>query len=168
MCFFTMLFERILINHLMIHHNTVLHTRMLYKITRSFIAFFDKTPIGSILNRFSNDLGSLDKQNWVTFHTVLWGIINILFLTGTVCIVNPLVFIPSVFVMLGLIQIRRIFTKPSVDTKRLDLVSRSPLYSEISATINGLLIIRVFRQGGRFIRTFLGTIYTNSKCYFFM
>jgi len=148
--------------------NTNIHQIMLRKTTRALISFFDNTPIGVILNKFSNDLGLLDKTNWETVHNVLWGICMLFFAIGTVCLINPYVLIPSAIIFWGLVKIRNFFAKASVETKRLDLMSRSPLYSEISATLNGLLIIRVFRQGGRFVQTFMDILYKNSRCLLFM
>ena len=48
-----------------------MHGQMLSKLSRTFISFFDETPIGTILNRFSNDIGSLDKGNWILFFDIL-------------------------------------------------------------------------------------------------
>jgi len=148
--------------------NTNIHQIMLRKTTRALTSFFDNTPIGVVLNKFSNDLGLLDKTNWETVHNVLWGACMLFFAIGTVCIINPYVLIPSAIIFWGLVKIRNFFAKSSVETKRLDLMSRSPLYSEISATLNGLLIIRVFRQGGRFVQTFMDILYKNSRCLLFM
>mmetsp|Transcript_32940 Transcript_32940/g.29815 ORF Transcript_32940/g.29815 Transcript_32940/m.29815 type:complete len:335 (-) Transcript_32940:433-1437(-) len=80
---------------------------------------------------------------------------------------NPWVIIPCIVIAWGLSRVRRIFAKPTQEAKRLDLSSRSPLYSEISSTIHGLLIIRVFRQGGNFMKNFLELMYENSRCLLF-
>jgi ATP-binding cassette, subfamily C (CFTR/MRP), member 4 len=40
--------------------NTILHGKMIEKILRSKVVYFDQTPVGRILNRFSTDMGSLD------------------------------------------------------------------------------------------------------------
>jgi ABC-type multidrug transport system fused ATPase/permease subunit len=136
---------------------------MLRKIIRAPIRFFDKTPVGSILNRFSNDLGQLDKVNWGALVDVFGGAIGITVLTITVVSLNFYVIIPVLLVGFGLRRFRDFFAKPTGETKRLDLVSRSPMYSDISSTIHGLLIVRVFRQGGRFIQRFLNLIHNNSR-----
>jgi ATP-binding cassette, subfamily C (CFTR/MRP), member 4 len=159
---------RVMFNHFLLKCNSELHEIMIRKITRAPTAFFDKTPIGSILNRFSNDMGLLDKNNWGTMHFVLWGSCNIIFLLVTISLINPFVMVPSILVIYLLLRIRGTFEKPTTQTKRLDLQSRSPLYSSISETLNGLLMIRVFQQGGRFIRSFMDIIYENSRSFGFM
>lgn len=125
--------------------NSKLHAEMLRRIIRAPIRFFDKTPVGSVLNRFSNDLGQLDKVNWTALVDVIGGLVGIAVLTLTVIMMNYYIIIPFVLVAFGLRKFRDFFAKPSGETKRLDLASRSPMYSEISSTIHGLLIVRVFR-----------------------
>lgn len=168
MVLITNILEGMMLNYILLQINTNIHKLMLLKVTNSIVSFFDLTPIGTILNRFSNDIGMLDRQNQQTISAVLWGTMNLTFMIGTICYVNPLVLIPAFIVFIALIYLRKAFSKPSLESKRLDLASRSPLYSEISSTLNGLVIIRVFRQGGRFIRNFYDTIYNNFKCMLFM
>jgi len=149
----------------LLESNTKLHAKMLYKISRTFIAFFDSTPIGNILNRFSNDLGVLDKANFNSVYDVFDMTCAIIILLCYICYMNPFLTVPCVIVILILLKFKVFFTKPTVELRRVDLISRSPIYSEISSTLNGLLAIRVYNQGPRFIRNFLDVIYTSSKTF---
>jgi ATP-binding cassette subfamily C (CFTR/MRP) protein 4 len=105
---------------------------MLKSITRAMVVFFDQTPIGVILNRFSNDLGASDKQNVNIFYDSIEGLNYLVFFVITLMWVSPVVITPSVIVMLILWRVKIFFAKPTVDSRRLDLISRSPIYSEIS------------------------------------
>lgn len=165
--FLTRYFKTLLSAKFFVGTHTALHAQMILKITRSVTSFFDITPVGSILNRFSNDLGQLDKATWQSLHDALSGLLSVVVLTLTVVAMNPLVILPCIIIGLGLARVRAVFAKPTQESKRLDLSSRSPLYSEISATINGLLIIRVFRQGGRIVKNFLELVYQNSRAMIF-
>ena len=72
-----------------------LHGQMFEKILRAPPIFFDKNPSGTILNRFSKDMGAMDEMLPQTNLDVLW------LFTGTMCVffiviyVRPLVVIPT-------------------------------------------------------------------------
>jgi len=161
-------FRRIFVTRFLLLTNSELHSRMLKALVRAKVLFFDQNPIGRIINRFSNDLGVLDKQNLITFFDCIDGTIMNGSLLLTVCVINPQIVLPSVLIAYLLYKVKLYFTKPMVEVKKLDLTSRSPLFSMVSSTINGLMIIRIFQQGGNFIREFMDKIYQNSKAFVFM
>ena len=148
--------------------NSNMHETMLNRIIRATVTFFDTTPIGTVLNRFSNDLGVLDGRNVSTLADVIDGFVSLPMMMMTILAIDFTAIIPCAIVVLILYNIKRFFEKPIMETKRLDLSSRAPLYSEISATINGLLAIRVYRQGGNFIRRFCELLYQNSRAFLYM
>jgi len=148
--------------------NTNMHNKALKGIAKSRILFFDQTPIGAVLNRFSNDLGTLDTGNAQLMPWVIDGFIYVLLRMITLIIINPYLFVPIVIVVVLALKIKYFLEKAVMETKRIDLSSRSPLYSEVSATINGLLAIRVFRQSGNFIQRFCEMLHTNLRAYLYM
>lgn len=52
--------------------------------------------------------------------------------------------------------------------RRLDSVTRSPLYSIYGETIAGVTIIRAFGAGSKFLRDMLRNVDTNANPYFWM
>jgi len=145
--------------------NSNLHKKMLQKLSRTFVAFFDSTPIGNMLNRFSNDLGVLDNDNWYVVYDVLDQCIAVgLFVTYLV-IIQPAILIPCTIVLFALFKVKAFFAKPTVELRRIDLMAKSPIYSEISSTLNGLLAIRVYNQGARFVDQFMDLLYTSVQAY---
>jgi len=160
--------KRVKVSHFLLSTNSALHERMLEIVIRAKVLFFDINPIGRVLNRFANDMGTLDKPNLITFFDIMDGVLNSVSLLLTVCLINPALFIPSVAIVYLLYRTKQYFTVPNVETKKLELSSRSPIFSRISSTLNGLIIIRVYNSGGRFIREFLDLIYQNSKAFLFM
>ena len=154
--------------NLVLSINTELHNRMIRACLRSKVAFFDVNPIGRILNRFSSDLGILDKNNLREIFSLLDNIINYLASLGTVCLINSTILLPIIVVLFGLLKIKTFFKKPVVLAKKLDLISKSPLLSAVPATVHGLIIIRAYNQGGRFIKGFTDILYNNLKTHLFV
>ena len=73
---------------MIVHSSRILHSEMLANILRSAMMFFDTTPIGRILNRFSRDLDTVEvvlpfaAQHWLnTFINLLATIIIISYST---------------------------------------------------------------------------------------
>jgi len=145
--------------------NSKLHEKMLYKISRTFVAFFDATPIGSVINRFSNDLGTLDRGNFPIIYDLMDLLFALAFYLLYLCFINFFIAIPALIVIYSLYKVKDFFAKPSLELKRVELTSRSPIFSEISSTLHGLLIIRVYHQSQRFIDNFLDLLYKNSRAY---
>lgn len=61
-------FKILILIKFILNTNSVLHKKLIESVSKSKISFFDKTPCGAILNRFSSDLGVLDKSLWVLLY----------------------------------------------------------------------------------------------------
>ena len=155
-------------NRYLLSTNSELHLKMLNAIVRANVLFFDINPVGRVLNRFANDLGALDKNNAKMIFELIDGFIGQISLLITVCVINPAIILPAILVMYGLVLTRKQFAKPMTLTKKLELASKSPMLSAVPATLQGLIIIRVYNQGGRFIKEFMDMIYNSVKTYTFL
>jgi ATP-binding cassette subfamily C (CFTR/MRP) protein 4 len=68
-------------------------------------------------------------------------------LLGTVILVgllNPWAFIPAAFAASGILFIRYRYARCFRDLKRIEGVTRSPVYSHLTSTIHGLKVIRSY------------------------
>ncbi|XP_078667891.1 ATP-binding cassette sub-family C member 4-like isoform X1 [Branchiostoma floridae x Branchiostoma belcheri] len=139
-------------NCIMASHN--LHNSMFHAIIRTPILFFDTNPVGRILNRFSKDMGQLDEQlpwQFVEFVQYTLLTVGVVILTG---VVNPWVFIPVVPLLLIFLYLRQYFLATSRDVKRLEATTRSPVFSHLSATLQGLTTIRALVANNIVLREF--------------
>nr|XP_008197283.1 PREDICTED: multidrug resistance-associated protein 1 isoform X1 [Tribolium castaneum]XP_008197292.1 PREDICTED: multidrug resistance-associated protein 1 isoform X1 [Tribolium castaneum] len=145
----------------------LLHHLLLSNILRvPCTTFFDVTPVGRILNRFSKDVDTLDNilpmtlRGWITcFFSVLG--------TLVVISVSTPIFI-AVIVPIGILYyfIQRFYVATSRQLKRLESVSRSPIYSHFGETITGVQAIRAFREQDRFIKESEHRVDVNQVCYY--
>jgi len=136
---------------------------MLDKIIRSPPDFFDTNPVGRILNRFSNDVGVLDKFLPLPQEDVVTISIAFFAMTIAIAYINPTTLGPIFFGAIIIWLITRFCTEGVKQTKVFELTSRSPVYSLFSTTLAGLISIRSYNQIGQFQKSFAKLMDTNLK-----
>ncbi|XP_077987994.1 ATP-binding cassette sub-family C member 4-like isoform X1 [Glandiceps talaboti] len=131
-----------------------LHNRMFAAIIRTTIYFFDTNPVGRILNRFSRDIGYMDEVLPLSlFYFVQIGF-QIPCLVIVASVINPWLFIPTVPLVILFMYLRKYYLATSRDIKRLEGVARSPVFSHLSASLQGLCTIRAFNAETVFVQEF--------------
>ncbi|XP_072595854.1 ATP-binding cassette sub-family C member 2 isoform X2 [Vulpes vulpes] len=148
------------------HASNILHRQLLSNILQAPMSFFDTTPTGRIVNRFAGDISTVDDtlpQSLRSWILCFLGIISTLVM---ICTATPVFII--VIIPLGIIyvSIQIFYVATSRQLKRLDSVTRSPIYSHFSETVSGLSVIRAFEHQQRFLKHNEVGIDTNQKCVF--
>uniref|UniRef100_A0A8C2VPQ5 ATP binding cassette subfamily C member 3 n=1 Tax=Chinchilla lanigera TaxID=34839 RepID=A0A8C2VPQ5_CHILA len=120
-------------------HNTLLQNKM-----RSPQSFYDTTPSGRILNRFSKDIWVIDELLAPTILMLFNTFYNSLSILVIIVASTPLfiVVVLPLAVFYGFVQ--RFYVATSRQLKRLESVSRSPIYSHFSETVSGTSVIRAY------------------------
>ncbi|GAV06012.1 hypothetical protein RvY_16054-2 [Ramazzottius varieornatus] len=127
------------------------HEGLLRRIMRAPMAFFDTTPLGRIVNRFSKDIDTVDTVIPMAFRFWLNCFFQVAATAVIICITTPI--FASVVVPLGLLYyfVQRFYIPTSRQLKRLESVSCSPIYSHFQESITGSSVIVAQRQMERFI-----------------
>ena len=131
-----------------------LHDKMVVAILQAPVLFFDSNPVGRILNRFSKDIGCLDELLPKTF---LASIQYVLLVSASIIvptITNPWLLLIVVPLAVVVMYISRYYLKTSRQLKRLESICRSPVFSHISETLNGLDTIRTRGRQKDFVDKF--------------
>ncbi|KAJ3128402.1 hypothetical protein HK100_009178 [Physocladia obscura] len=129
----------------------VLHQAALSRIIRAPTLFFDTTPLGRIMNRFSKDQDSIDSSLPDAFRSFLSTFSNAISTFALIIYATP-IFAAVLFpVLVGYYFVQNLYRATSRELKRLDSISRSPLYANFGATIAGLSTIRAYGEQSRFI-----------------
>jgi ABC-type multidrug transport system fused ATPase/permease subunit len=116
--------------------------------------FFDTTPIGQILNRFSKDIDELDTRLPFMVEAV---ILNLSLLATLVIMISVLFYwfvIALVFFIALFVFLNIMFRRSVRELKRLDNISRSPIFSHISASVQGLSTLHAYGKTDEFLETF--------------
>ncbi|CAG8502741.1 9329_t:CDS:10 [Gigaspora rosea] len=144
-----------------------LHNGMLGKILSATIRFYDTTPIGRILNRFSKDMETIDQN----FSPVVMFLLYSCYATASVIlvisIVMPQFLIAAVFISAIYIIIGAYYIATSRDLKRLESISRSPIYAAFGETIIGVSTIRAFGAEKRLMKRMLNLVDNNNRPFIF-
>ncbi|XP_054157840.1 multidrug resistance-associated protein 1-like isoform X1 [Oppia nitens] len=143
-----------------------LHQRLMNAMMHSPMSFFDTTPIGRIVNRFSKDIDILDTLMQMSLRILLNTTLSVLATIIIITIETPLfiaVFVP-IFIIYYLIQ--KVYIITSRQLKRLESITRSPIYTHFSETINGVSTIRAYACSDRFIKESDKRVDNNMMCYY--
>ena len=119
-----------------------LHNKMLKRLVHTPVHFFDNNPSGRILNRFSKDIGFMDEQLPLTFYDFWQHAANIIAIIIATSIDQVFLLIPFAILLVFMLILRFYYLRTSSQVKRLESVARSPLFSHISLTLQGLSTIR--------------------------
>ncbi|CAG9840903.1 unnamed protein product [Diabrotica balteata] len=152
--------------HLALTSSTALHNQMFQNIIYSPMRFFNINPSGRILNRFSKDIGVMDENLPMTLmDTVQIGlyVFSICLVIGslTIWIVIPTVLLAVLFYLM-----RIVFVQTSRDVKRIEAVTRSPIFTHLSASLQGLTTIRAFKAQDILKKEFDNYQNLNTSAYF--
>ncbi|XP_072240527.1 ATP-binding cassette sub-family C member 4-like isoform X2 [Leuresthes tenuis] len=131
-----------------------LHNNMFSAVLRTHVRFFDVNPIGRILNRFSKDIGQMDSMLPITFVDFYQLFLQNAGVVAVAASVIPLILIPVVPLLLFFLYLRRYYLHTSRDIKRLESTTRSPVFSHLSSSLQGLWTIRAFRAEERLKKAF--------------
>ncbi|PQE11407.1 abc metal ion transporter protein [Rutstroemia sp. NJR-2017a BVV2] len=133
-------------NIVLVQASRKLHERMAFAIFRSPMSFFETTPAGRILNRFSSA--------------------RALFTLGVISSAVP-AFIALIVPLSGVYYwVQRYYLRTSRELKRLDSVSRSPIYAHFQESLGGVGTIRAYRQQQRFTKENEWRVDANLRAYF--
>ncbi|XP_068230341.1 ATP-binding cassette sub-family C member 4-like isoform X1 [Palaemon carinicauda] len=142
--FFLSLGRTILFFVMCMTSSRTLHNRMFKSVIRVPIKFFDTHPVGQILNRFTKDLGQVDEMLPITIFDVVTILLNFLGIIVVIASINIWVIVPTVLLGVIFVFLRRFYLCTARDVKRLEGITRSPVFSHLSASLQGLTTIRAF------------------------
>ncbi|RYE84885.1 MAG: ATP-binding cassette domain-containing protein, partial [Methanosarcinales archaeon] len=128
----------------------LLHHDMLARVLRSPISFFDATPVGRILNRFSGDVDTVDKMLPSTFQNLMSLSTRIVSTFIVQAIVFPFILISMLPLALIYFFIQSFYRHSSRELKRLDSITKSPVYATLSECLSGVSTLRAFQAFRRF------------------
>ena len=131
-----------------------LHEEMVHSVFGAAVAFFDVTPQGRILNRFSSDMVIVDEELSQSISQLTNSLFSVFGALAAIAAATQGIFlILCVPLVIIYEKIQRYFRKSNTAIARLQSVSLSPIYTDFSQALAGLSTIRAYGVGQRFVDT---------------
>ncbi|XP_063019479.1 ATP-binding cassette sub-family C member 2 [Melospiza melodia melodia] len=141
----------------------VMHQLLLSNILRAPMSFFDTTPVGRIINRFAKDIFTVDETIPTSFRTWISCFMGIISTLIVICLATPFFAIVIIPLSIFYYFVLRFYVATSRQLRRLDSVTRSPIYSHFGETVSGLSVIRAYGHQERFLKKNEITMDINQK-----
>ncbi|KAL2176452.1 uncharacterized protein P884DRAFT_203184 [Thermothelomyces heterothallicus CBS 202.75] len=145
-----------------------LHDGLMKAVTGAKFKFFDVTPLGQMMNRFSKDLEAVDQEVAPIAIGVMTCALGIMVTIMLIAYVTPMFLIAGVFIAIAYVFLGQFYLHASRDLKRLESVERSPLFQQFGETLSGVTTIRAYGDERRFIRDNLARINTQLRPFIYL
>jgi ATP-binding cassette subfamily C (CFTR/MRP) protein 1 len=130
------------------------------------MSFFDTTPLGRIINRFSKDVYTVDAQLPYTVRGYVGTIARVTCILFYIVLITPLFLLGLVPLLIFYYMAQKFYLKTSRELTRIENTARSPIYALFSETLDGITTIRAYHAEKRLIQRNNKFLDNNQKSYF--
>ncbi|KAK6512549.1 hypothetical protein TWF481_001434 [Arthrobotrys musiformis] len=128
-----------------------LFNNMTHTVLRAPTRWFDTTPVGRILNRFSADFTKIDSN--LANHIAFFGY-SVLSLVGIViaaAFITPIMLICAIILFGVGLALALFYLKTAREIKRIESVNKSPIFELFGSVLLGVGTIRAFGESEAYI-----------------
>jgi ABC-type multidrug transport system fused ATPase/permease subunit len=143
-----------------------MHDKMLASVLGAPVRFFDSTPVGRIIQRFSRDIESVDVYLQWSFISVVHCLLQIAVSVCLILALVPFMIVIIAPVLFAYYIIQKNYRSPAREAKRFDSVARSPRYSHFKETLQGLVVIRSFSKEKWFMESFYQKLAESQRMFY--
>ena len=129
-----------------------IHFKLITSITGAKFQFFDVTPQGQLMNRFSKDLQVIDQNLAAGLGSILSRIVTILSQIILISSFMPKFLFPVVVLSIVYALAGMIYLQSARSLKRLEAAQRSPLHQQFGEVLRGMVTIRAYGDEARFVK----------------
>ena len=141
---------------------TLLHNNMIAYVMQLKVAFFDCTPSGRVINRFSKDVDTIDSSLPLTMIQLIGCLAAIGTSFVVITVITPFFVVALLPIVMMYAMLQRFYIPTSREVQRIESVTRSPIYAGFSETVTGASVIRAFGRIEHFIKDSDKKIYINN------
>lgn len=141
---------------------------LLMKVMRAEVRFFDSTPIGRIMNRFSKDIEGIDQDLPPSAEMLIICSIACISTVILITFITPAFLIFGVFMSWIMFKVGAAYLSISRELKRLEAVTRSPINQHFTETLVGVTTLRAYGDERRFMVENMSKIDANNRPFFYV
>ncbi|ELP90446.1 multidrug resistance-associated protein, putative [Entamoeba invadens IP1] len=119
-----------------------LHKKLVHKLMKCKLGFFDVTPMGRIVNYFSSDFQNIDYSIPQTCEMLMVNITNVVIVSITICKASIYLIVLVLVIVIIFIFIYLFVSKSIIELQRLEGITRAPIFVHYDQTLLGLSTIR--------------------------
>ncbi|EPS42274.1 hypothetical protein H072_3753 [Dactylellina haptotyla CBS 200.50] len=145
-----------------------MHDHLLHTVLRAKFRFFDSTPLGRIINRFSKDLEAVDQEVAPVALGMIHSLAYVITIVVLITAITPGFLLAGIIITAIYWLIGAFYLRASRDLKRLESIQRSPLYQHFGETLAGITTIRAYGDERRFVRDNLEKVDKHNRPFFYL
>uniref|UniRef100_F7BXT9 ATP binding cassette subfamily C member 11 n=1 Tax=Ornithorhynchus anatinus TaxID=9258 RepID=F7BXT9_ORNAN len=134
--------------------SSAFHNNLFKKVLRCPMSFFDTTPTGRLLNCFSGDLDELDRNLPIIVEEFLLLIFILMSIFTIILVLSPYFLVVGGIFTAFPFYLMTVFKASIRVIKRMENCSRSPLFSHILTSVQGLSSIHIYGKTEDYIQHF--------------
>lgn len=129
----------------------ILHNKMLWNLMHAPMTFFDATPLGRLINRFTTDVASLDDRLSTVLYYTTRSFLNLVVNLITIISGGPIVSLVIIPLAYFGNEYRKLYVPASRKVSRMGSAADSPILSHIEESLKGQSLLRTFDRTAQFI-----------------
>ncbi|KAJ3100106.1 hypothetical protein HDU97_002488 [Phlyctochytrium planicorne] len=145
-----------------------LHQNLIHRILHAPTKFFDTTPIGRILNRTTSDITTIDQLVMSYLTNFIGYITELFFIVVVIGTITPLFFVALAPAIAAYHFFGKRYLNFSIQLKRLESITRSPIYAMFSETLTGASTIRAYAATDRLTKENLDLVNISNRAFFYL
>ncbi|KAG7884553.1 hypothetical protein KL938_001680 [Ogataea parapolymorpha] len=128
-----------------------LHNDMATAVLASPMSFFETTPLGRVINRFSQDMSKIDSALPRVFAAVFNSVVKTIFTLVIIGSTMPPFLLIIAALSVVYLYYQKFYIIVSRDLKRIVSITKSPIFAHIQESLSGAETIRAYDQESKFV-----------------
>lgn len=129
----------------------IMFQELLSAVLHAPLRWIDTTPMGRLINRFTSDFDMLDAYMGFDLNNLLVGATDCMVVLLASVLGNPALVLVAMPILLFCVWYSRQYLIMAREMKRLESISRSPIYDQLDSSLAGLWTIRAFGRTGDYV-----------------